>query len=79
MKRLLKEYNGVRLIVKLIPDPDVGYFVIENYIYRVQIRKRFLGIPYWKTLVKTTEYKIAKEAYDLAVNDDKKDFDFYCK
>lgn len=47
--------------------------IIENIPseYRVQTRKRFLGISYWKTLVKTTNYKIAKDAYDLMVWDGK--------
>lgn len=40
-------------------------------VYLVQTRKRFLGIGYWKTLIKTTSYKIAKDAYDLMVWDGK--------
>lgn len=63
MKRQLKEYNGARLTVQLIPDPDVGYSMIENYIYRVQIHKYFLGIGYWKTVCKTTSYKAANLFY----------------
>lgn len=68
---LLKELNGVRLIHKAIPDPDVGYSMPQVHIYRVQSHMRFLGISYWKTLVKTTSYKIAKDAYDLMVWDEK--------
>ena len=47
--------------------------IIENIPseYLVQTHKRFLGISYWKTLVKTTSYKIAKDAYDLMVYDGK--------
>lgn len=47
--------------------------IIENIPneYLVQIHKRFLGIGYWKTLVKTTSYKIAKDAYDLMTFDGK--------
>lgn len=47
--------------------------IIENIPseYRVQTHKRFLGISYWKTLVKTTSYKIAKDAYDLMTYDGK--------
>lgn len=63
MKRLLKEYNGVRLIRKAIPDPDLGYHFIVNYIYRVQTHHRFLGIPYWRTVCKTTCYKAANLCY----------------
>lgn len=40
-------------------------------MFRVQSHKRFLGIPYWKTLIKTTSYKIAKDAYDLMVRNEK--------
>lgn len=65
MERLLKEYNGARLMVQLIPDPDVGYSMIENHIYRVQSHRRFFGITYWKTLKKTTDYWVAKAAYYL--------------
>lgn len=47
--------------------------IIENIPneYLVQTHKRFLGISYWKTLVKTTSYKIAKHIYDWKVYDDK--------
>ena len=47
--------------------------IIENIPseYLVQTHKRFLGIGYWKTLVKTTSYKIAKDAYDSMVYDGK--------
>lgn len=43
--------------------------IIENIPneYLVQTHKRFLGIGYWRTLVKTTSYKIAKDAYDSMV------------
>lgn len=68
---LLKAFNGVRLIHKAIPDRDYGYIIPEAHIYRVQKHKRFLGITYWKTLIKTTSYKIAKDAYDLMVWDGK--------
>lgn len=40
-------------------------------VYLVQTHKRFLGISYWKTLVKTTSYKIAKHIYDWMTYDDK--------
>lgn len=68
---LLKRFNDVRLIHKAIPDPDYGYIMPEAHIYRVQTHHRFLGIPYWKTLIKTTSYKIAKDAYELMVWDGK--------
>lgn len=47
--------------------------IIENIPneYLVQTHKRFLGIGYWRTLVKTTSYKIARDAYDLMVYDGK--------
>lgn len=46
--------------------------IIENIPneYLVQTHKRFLGIAYWKTLVKTTSYKIAKHVYDWMTYDD---------
>lgn len=62
---LLKAFNDVRLIHKAIPDRDLGYCMPENHVYLVQTHRRFLGITYWKTIVKTTSYKIAKDAYDL--------------
>lgn len=47
--------------------------IIENIPneYLVQTHKRFLGISYWKTLVKTTSYKIAKHVYDWMACDGK--------
>lgn len=47
--------------------------IIENIPneYLVQTHKRFLGIGYWKTLVKTTSYEIAKHVYDWMTYDDK--------
>lgn len=39
--------------------------------YLVQTHKRFLGITYWKTIVKTTSYKIAKDACGLMTYDGK--------
>ena len=47
--------------------------IIENIPneYLVQTHKCFLGISYWRTLVKTTNYKIAKDAYDWMTYDDK--------
>lgn len=65
--------DGIRLIAKnLITDVEsVAYNRPMVRLYRVQTRKRFLGISYWKTLVKTTSYKIAKDAYDLMVWDGK--------
>lgn len=69
--RLLAEVNDVRLIHKMIPDREYGYIMPKAHVFRVQTHKRFLGISYWKTLVKTTSYKIAKEAYDLMTFDGK--------
>lgn len=68
---LLTAFNDVRLIHKAIPDRNYGYVMPEAHIYRAQAHKRFLGISYWKTLVKTTSYKIAKGAYDLMEYDGK--------
>ena len=62
-------FNSVRLIRKAIPGRGLGYSMTENHVFRVQIHKRFLGITYWKTLVKTTSYKIAKRAYDWMTYD----------
>lgn len=47
--------------------------IIENIPneYLVQTHKRFLGIGYWRTVVKTTSYKIAKHIYDWMTYDDK--------
>lgn len=68
---LLQAFNSVRLTHEAIPDRDYGYIMPEAHIYRVQTHKRFLGISYWKTFIKTTSYKIAKDAYDLMVWDGK--------
>lgn len=56
--------EGIRLAVEY-HGPVIANPPAEENIYRVQTHKRFLGIPYWKTLIKTTSYKIAKDAYDL--------------
>lgn len=47
--------------------------IIENIPneYLVQTHKRFLGIGYWRTVVKTTSYKVAKHVYDWMTYDDK--------
>lgn len=47
--------------------------IIENIPneYLVQTHKRFLGIGYWRTVAKTTSYKIAKHVYDWMVYDGK--------
>lgn len=47
--------------------------IIENIPneYLIQTHKRFLGIGYWKTVVKTTSYKVAKRVYDWMTYDDK--------
>lgn len=68
---LVRAFNDVRLIHKAIPDRDLGYSMPENHVFRVQTHKRFLGIGYWRTLVKTTNYKIAKDAYGSMVYDGK--------
>ena len=68
---LLQAFNSVRLIQKAIPDRNLGYSMPENHVFRVQTHKRFLGIGYWRTLVKTTSYKIAKDVYDLMTYDGK--------
>lgn len=53
-------------------DPDRAHFLKPPIIeYRVQTHKRFLGIDYWRTLIKTTSYKIAKDAYDWMTYDGK--------
>lgn len=53
-------------------DPDRAHFLKPPIIeYRIQTHKRFLGITYWRTLVKTTNFKIAKDAYDLMTFDGK--------
>lgn len=65
---LLNEFNGVRMIHKAIPDPDVGYSMPTAHIYRVQVHRRFLGISYWETIVTTTDYWAAKANYHLLKN-----------
>lgn len=81
--RMVKAFVGVRIIVRATDpntaedyrkanDPNRAHFLKAPIIkYRVQAHKRFLGIGYWKTLVKTTNYKIAKHAYDWMTYDDK--------
>lgn len=64
--------KGARMIEKEgIVRFDLTGRIIENIPneYLVQTHCRFLGITYWKTLVKTTSYKIANDAYDLMVYD----------
>ena len=81
--RMVKAFVGVRIIERTTDpntandyckanDPNRAHFLKTPIIkYRVQTHKRFLGIGYWKTLVKTTSYKIAKHVYDWMVYDDK--------
>ena len=67
--------KGARMI------ENAGYivrFVLTGHIienipneYLVQTHKRFLGIGYWRTVVKTTSYKIAKHLYDWMACDGK--------
>ena len=66
--------KGARMIEKEgIVRFDLTGRIIENIPNEclVQTHKRFLGIGYWRTLVKTTNYKIAKDAYDWMTYDDK--------
>lgn len=65
--------KGARMIEK---EGYIVRFVLTGRIietipsvYLVQTHKRFLGISYWKTIVKTTSYKIAKHVYDWMVYD----------
>lgn len=64
--RMIKKY---RYIVRFV----LAGRIIESVpcVFLVQTYKRFLGIGYWRTVVKTTSYKIAKRAYDWMVYDDK--------
>lgn len=81
--RMVNAFVGVRIIERAT-DPNTAndyrkandlnraHFIKTPIIkYCVQTHKRFLGISYWKTLVKTTSYKIAKDAYDSMVYDGK--------
>lgn len=70
--RLIKAFVDVRMIerYRTMAEATATHNPALN-LYRVQTHKRFLGIHYWKTLVKTTSYKIAKDAYDLMVYDSK--------
>ena len=81
--RMVNAFVGVRIIARATDpntandyrkanDPNRAHFLKTPIIkYRVQIHKSFHGITYWKTLVKTTSYKIAKDAYDLMTYDGK--------
>lgn len=60
----------VRYFINIGKDYDDN-LLLHPSVYLVQTHKRFLGIGYWKTLVKTTSYKIAKDAYDSMVYDGK--------
>lgn len=70
--RVVKAFHDIRIIerYRLTEEAAATNNPALN-LYRVQLHKRFLGIPYWKTLIKTTSYKIAKDAYDLMVWDEK--------
>lgn len=46
-----KEYNRVR------------GSVLDRNIYIVQKHRKFLGIGYWKTLIRTTSWRVAKNIY----------------
>ena len=79
--RMVNAFVGVRIIARATDpntandyrkanDPNRAHFLKTPIIkYRVQIHKSFHGITYWKTLVKTTSYKIAKDAYDWMTYD----------
>lgn len=81
--RVVKEFLGIRMIERAIDlntaedyrkanDPKMAHFLKPPIMeYRVQSHHRYLGITYWKTLIKTTSYKIAKGAYDLITYDGK--------
>lgn len=65
---------GMRIIKREMADKEynrVRGSVLDRNIYIVQKHRKFLGITYWKTLVKTTSYKIANDAYDWMTYDDK--------
>ena len=81
--RIVNAFVGVRIIERATGpntandyrkanDPNRAHFLKTPIIkYLVQTHKRFLGIGYWKTLVKTTSYKVAKHVYDWMTYDDK--------
>ena len=80
---MVKAFVGVRIIERTTDpntandyrkahDPNRAHFLKTPIIkYRVQTHKRFLGIGYWRTVVKTTSYKIAKHVYDWMACDGK--------
>lgn len=56
--------KGVRLIMREKDNPIADYPPIIKY--RIQLHKRFLGINYWRTFIKTTSFQVAIGAYDLS-------------
>ena len=81
--RMVNAFAGVRIIGRTTDpntandyrkanDPNRAHFLKTPIIkYCVQTHKRFLGIGYWRTVVKTTSYKIAKHVYDWMTYDDR--------
>lgn len=68
--RVVKAFHNIRMIERYRLTEEATHNP-ALYLYRVQSHRRFLGISYWKTLVKTTSCKIAKDAYNLMVWDEK--------
>ncbi len=54
-------YRGLRIISRLERADSEPRFCIN--VYKVQVHSKFMGIAYWRTVLKTTNGKIAKELY----------------
>ena len=80
---MINAFVGVRIIARALDpntandyrkanDPNRAHFLKTPIMkYRVQTHNRFLGIGYWRTVVKTTSYKVAKHVYDWMTYDGK--------
>lgn len=57
---------GMRIIKREMADKEynrVRGSVLDRNIYIVQKHRKFLGIGYWKTLIRTTSWRVAKNIY----------------
>lgn len=57
---------GMRIIKREMADKEYNRVrgpVLDRNIYIVQKHRKFLGIGYWKTLIRTTSWRVAKNIY----------------
>lgn len=57
---------GLRIIKREMTDREYNHIrgsVLDRNVYIVQKHRKLLGIGYWRTLIRTTSWQVAKNIY----------------